>query len=149
MGNRVFGHGQTQFFTFKLIRFCTLAFANLEYARFIFDHLNFPNVYFCTAMVVAYESHSDHRSCLLLFRDMVRRGRPRPNHFTYPPLLRSGPEFLEFCGTDSMHTQIMKSGFEQYPVVRTALFDSYSRFSYDLEIARRLFDEMSKGNVVS
>ncbi|KAL6981667.1 hypothetical protein U1Q18_023292 [Sarracenia purpurea var. burkii] len=61
-------------------------------------------------MVAAYESYSEHRSCLLLFRDMVRRGRPRPNDFTYPPLLR-------FCS--------------------------------DLEIARWLFDEMPKGNVVS
>ncbi|KAL6972086.1 hypothetical protein U1Q18_031770 [Sarracenia purpurea var. burkii] len=79
---------------------------------------------------------------------MVRRGRPRPNHFTYPPFLRFGPEFLEFCGAELVHTQIMKSGFERYPVVQTALFDSYSRFCSDLEVARRLFDEMSKGNVV-
>ncbi|KAL6966689.1 hypothetical protein U1Q18_032475 [Sarracenia purpurea var. burkii] len=136
MGNRVFGHGQTQFFACKLVRFCILALANIEYVRFIFDHLNFLDVYFCTAMVAAYESHSDHGSCLLLFRDMVHQGRPRPNHFTYPPLLRSGPEFLEFYGTELVHTQIMKSGFERYPVVQTALFDSYSRFCCDLEIAR-------------
>ncbi|KAL6969310.1 hypothetical protein U1Q18_029028 [Sarracenia purpurea var. burkii] len=143
------GHGQTQFFAFKLVRFCTLALANLEYARFIFDHLNSPNVYLYTAMVTAYESLSDHRSSLLLFRDMVRRGRPRPNHFIYPHLLRSCPKFLESRGTELVHTQILKSGFERYPVVQTALLDSYARFCSDPETARRLFDEMSERNVVS
>ncbi|KAL6991266.1 hypothetical protein U1Q18_009384 [Sarracenia purpurea var. burkii] len=56
---------------------------------------------------------------------------------------------MEFCGTELAHTQVMRSGFERYPFVWTALFDLYSGFCFDFEIARRLFDELSKGNAVS
>ncbi|KAL6970772.1 hypothetical protein U1Q18_030460 [Sarracenia purpurea var. burkii] len=90
---------------------------------------------------VGFQKLRGENDCLLLFRDVVRRGFPRPNHFSCPPLLGSGPEFLEFCGTELAHTQVMRSGFERYPVAWTALFDLYSGFCFDFEIARRLFDE--------
>ncbi|KAF2319826.1 hypothetical protein GH714_019454 [Hevea brasiliensis] len=48
-----------------------------------------------------------------------------------------------------VHAQIAKSGFGQYPVVQTALVDSYSMSSSDIGFARQLFDEMSEKNVVS
>ncbi|KAF8402003.1 hypothetical protein HHK36_012954 [Tetracentron sinense] len=143
------GHGQTQFFAFKLVRFCALTLANLDYAHFIFAHLNSPNVYLYTAMITAYASQPDHTSALLLYRNMIRRGRPRPNHFIYPHVLKSCSGFSESQGTKSVHTQILKWGFVGYPVVQTALVDSYSRFCSDLGTARQLFDEMSVRNVVS
>ncbi|KAK9285454.1 hypothetical protein L1049_024647 [Liquidambar formosana] len=143
------GHGQTQFFAFKLVRFCTLALANLEYARFVFDHLKSPNIFLYTAMITAYASQPDHRSALVLYRTMVRRGFPRPNHFIFPHVLKCCPKVLESHGTKSVHTQILKLGFGRYPVVQTALIDSYSRYCSDLGTARKLFDEMSERNVVS
>ncbi|XAR48154.1 hypothetical protein NMG60_11030884 [Bertholletia excelsa] len=145
----VLGHGQTQFFAFKLVRFCSLALSNLAYARLIFNHLRSPNVYLYTAMVTAYASHSDDKSSLVLFRDMVRRGHPKPNHFIYPHVLKSCPEVLGSRGTQLVHAQILKSGFEKYSVVQTALLDSYSRFCSDLSTARSLFDEISERNVVT
>ncbi|KAM3681487.1 hypothetical protein ACB098_12G001200 [Castanea mollissima] len=54
------GHSQTQFYAFKLVRFCALSLANLPYARFIFDHLHSPNAYLYTAMITAYASHHHH-----------------------------------------------------------------------------------------
>lgn len=72
-----------------------------------------------------------------------------PNHFIFPHVLRSCPEVLESHGTELLHTQILKSGFGEYPVVQTALVDSYTRFCSDLGIARQLFDEISERNVVS
>lgn len=81
---------------------------------------------------------------------MVRRGRPQPNHFIYPYVLKSLPEvFQSRVGTELVHAQIVKSGFGQYPAVQTSLLDSYSRFSSDIGTARQLFDEMSSRNVVS
>ena len=56
---------------------------------------------------------------------------------------------MEHRGTDSVHAQIVKSGFERYPVVETALVDSYSRSLGSLGNARKVFDEMSERNVVS
>ncbi|KAM7464720.1 hypothetical protein LguiA_032841 [Lonicera macranthoides] len=143
------GHAQTHFYAFKLLRFCTISLSNLQYARFIFDHLRSPNIYLYTAMITAYSSQPDHRSSLLLYRDMLRHGSPRPNHFIYPHVLKSSPQVFESHCTELVHTHVLKSGFGGYPVVQTALVDSYSRFSSDIGTARQLFDEMSERNVVS
>ncbi|KAF5479341.1 hypothetical protein F2P56_000173 [Juglans regia] len=143
------GHSQTQFYAFKLVRFCALSLANFSYARFIFDHLHSPNVYLYTAMITAYASRPDHESAFVLYRNMVSRGRPPPNHFVYPHVLQSCPEAWESHGTKMVHAQILKSGFGRYSVVETALVDSYSRICSDIISARQAFDEMYDKNVVS
>ncbi|XP_022773699.1 pentatricopeptide repeat-containing protein At1g33350-like [Durio zibethinus] len=98
----------------------------------------------------AYASHPNyHTSAFALYRHMLCKGKPTPNHFIYPHVLKSAPEVLESNGTKLVHTQIFKSGFGQYPVVQTALVDSYSRTGSCIEIARDFFDEMSERNVVS
>ncbi|GMH05731.1 hypothetical protein Nepgr_007571 [Nepenthes gracilis] len=142
------GHGQTQFFAFKLIR-CAVSLANLEYARFIFNHLSSPNVYLYSAMITAYASHSDHRSVLWLYRNLFRQGCFLPNEYVYPHVLKSSLEVFDSNGTESVHTQIMKSGFGLNAVVQTALIDSYSRFSSGIWTARQIFEEMLNKNVVS
>ncbi|XP_042490347.1 pentatricopeptide repeat-containing protein At1g33350-like [Macadamia integrifolia] len=143
------GHGQTPFYAFKLVRLCTLTIANLDYARFIFDHLHSPNIYLYTAMITAYTSKPDHRSALLLYRTMIRRGRSKPNHFIFPQVLKSSSVISETQGTKTIHTQILRSGFGGYPILKTALLDTYSRLCLDLVAARQLFDEMGERNVVS
>lgn len=80
---------------------------------------------------------------------MFRERRVVPNEFVYPYVLKSCPEVVKHLGTELVHTQIVKSGFDKYPVVQTALLDSYARFGSDLGTARRLFDEMTDRNVVS
>ncbi|MFS8030682.1 putative tetratricopeptide-like helical domain superfamily [Helianthus anomalus] len=143
------GHSQHQFFSFKLVRCCVLSLSNVDYARSIFSSLVSPNVYLYTAMITAYSSHRDHDSSLVLYRDMVRNKRPKVTHFIYPHVLKSCPEVLGSNGTKMVHTQIVKTGYHEYPVVQTALLDAYSRVSLDLGVARQLFDEMSERNVVS
>ncbi|CAN0890706.1 Pentatricopeptide repeat-containing protein At1g33350 [Linum grandiflorum] len=141
----ILGHSQTQFYAFKLVRFCVLQLSDLSYARFLFDRLSSPNIYLYTAMVTAYASVSDHRSSFSLFRDMVRRQLPpKPNHFIFPHVLKSSD------ATRVVHPFVEKSGFGNYPVVQTALVDSYSRSSgSDMRIARKVFDEIAEKNVVS
>ncbi|KAG7025121.1 Pentatricopeptide repeat-containing protein, partial [Cucurbita argyrosperma subsp. argyrosperma] len=143
------GHSQTQFYAFKLVRFCNLTLTDLCYSRFIFDHLSSPNVYLYTAMITAYASELDSKAAFLLYRNMVRRGDPLPNHFIYPHVLKSCPEILESNGTKMVHAQVLKSGFGGYPVVQTAIVDAYSRFRTEIGIARQVFDEMLERSVVS
>ncbi|KAJ9549338.1 hypothetical protein OSB04_021881 [Centaurea solstitialis] len=143
------GHSQDQFFSFKLLRCCVLSLSNFHYARQIFSSLASPNVYLYTAMITAYASQPDHDSSLLLYREMVRKQRPKVSHFIYPHVLKSCPEVLGSNGTKMVHAQIVGTGYGEYPVVQTALIDAYSRFSSDVGVARRLFDEMSERNVVS
>ncbi|TYJ17112.1 hypothetical protein E1A91_A09G028800v1 [Gossypium mustelinum] len=144
------GHSHTQFYIFKLVRFCTLKIFNFYYARLLFDHLPSPNIYLYTAMITAYASNPNHHtSAFVLYRHMLRKGKPAPNNFIFPHVLKSAPEVLESNGTKLVHTQILKSGFGQYPVVQTALVDSYSRTGSCIGIARDVFDEMSDRNLVS
>ncbi|KAK4258408.1 hypothetical protein QN277_007863 [Acacia crassicarpa] len=145
----VLGHAQTQFYAFKLVRFCTLSLSNLHYARLIFNRLESPNTYLYTAMITAYASQPDRISAFLLFRDMVRRRNPKPSQFIYPHVLKSCPEVLGLNGTGLVHAQVLKSGYERYPVVQTSLVDSYSRILGNIGNARKVFDEMCERNVVS
>lgn len=80
---------------------------------------------------------------------MVHNGQEKPNHFIFPIVLKSCPEIVSPYGTEMVHAQIECFGFGKYPVVQTALLDAYSRFSADVGVARRLFDEMSERNVVT
>ncbi|GKB22137.1 pentatricopeptide repeat-containing protein [Tanacetum coccineum] len=49
-----------------------------------------------------------------------------------------------------VHTQIVKTGYEEYPVVKTGLINAYSKFEAGgLRVALKLFDEMSERNVVT
>ncbi|XP_072955490.1 pentatricopeptide repeat-containing protein At1g33350 [Typha angustifolia] len=144
------GHGQSQFVSFKLVRFCSLVLADLRYARSIFDSLAAPNVFLYTAMLTAYSSICDAGSVVDLFNRMLRRGHPRPNEFIYPLVLRAlfpshdaGLNLMKL-----VHTHVVKSGFEGYNVVQTSLLDVYARFA-DLHTARLLFDGLSERNVVS
>lgn len=77
---------------------------------------------------------------------MVRNLHPRPNHFIYPHVLKSCIEPLQ---ADLVHAHSLRSGFGEYPVVQTALLDSYSRSPSGLESARLLFNEMHERTVVS
>ncbi|XP_052118262.1 pentatricopeptide repeat-containing protein At1g33350 [Arachis duranensis] len=147
----VLGHSQTHFYAFKLLRFSALTLSNLPYARIIFDRQHNPNIYLYTAMITAYASHSHGHasSAISLFRKMLLQGAPKPDQFIYPHVLKSCPEVMEPRGTDSVHAQIVKFGFEEWCVVETALVDSYSRSLGGLGNARKAFDEMSERNVVS
>ncbi|KAL7110401.1 hypothetical protein ACP275_05G023700 [Erythranthe tilingii] len=144
------GHGETHFYAFKLIRFCTLRLCNLGYARHMFDGFNSPNIYLYTAIITAYAQVPDHASAVLLYRDMVRENRSKPNHYMFSIILKSWPEVVRSYGVELVQAQIVKSGFGGNPVVQTAILDGYSRCggAY-VGLARKVFDEMPERNVVS
>ncbi|KAJ0970408.1 hypothetical protein J5N97_023285 [Dioscorea zingiberensis] len=142
------GHAHTQFFAFKLARFAALALSDLAYARQVFDSLRSPNVYLYTAMITAYSSSPDPSSALRLFRTMLSRPRPRPNHFVYPHVLKSCSHSSHRAFMESVHSHILKSGFQDHGVVQTSLLDGYARFS-NVATARQLFDTLRDKNVVS
>ncbi|PKA54147.1 Pentatricopeptide repeat-containing protein [Apostasia shenzhenica] len=142
------GHGQTQFFAFKLVRFCSMELTDLPYSRLIFDSLASPNVYLYTAMLTAYSSLPDPIRAFRLFTLMLRRGTSKPNEFIYPHVLKACSDRYAFPFAQSVHTHASKTGFERFAVVQTSILDAYARFS-DLTTARRLFDELSDRNVVS
>ncbi|KAF6151323.1 hypothetical protein GIB67_040596 [Kingdonia uniflora] len=101
-------------------------------------------------MITAYASHPNHHSSsLTLYRNMVRNGYPKPNHFVYPNVLKCCSGFLETNETKCVHAQIVKWGYGGYLIVQTALVHAYLRWGSNVGVARELFDEMLERNVVS
>ncbi|CAJ2666939.1 unnamed protein product [Trifolium pratense] len=139
------GHSQTHFYAFKLFRFCSIKLSNLHYAQQIFNHIHSPNIYLFTAIITAYSSQQNNHSLTFsIFKNMLN-SPIRPNNFIYPHVLKSSKErFL----IGSVHAQIVKTGFLEYPVVQTSLVDSYSKVLGGLRDAQKVFDEMSERNVV-
>ncbi|XP_020599484.1 pentatricopeptide repeat-containing protein At1g33350 [Phalaenopsis equestris] len=142
------GHSQTQFFAFKLLRFCSMELADFSYSRLIFDSFLTPNVYLYTAMLTAYSSLPDPTPAFHLFSLMLRRGCPKPNEFIYPHALKACSDQSAFHFAKSVHGHASKTGFDRLAVVQTSVLDAYARFS-DLDTARKIFDELSDRNVVS
>ncbi|KAK2367248.1 putative pentatricopeptide repeat-containing protein [Trifolium repens] len=68
-----------------------------------------------------------------------------PNHFIYHRVLKSSKERVLI---GSVHSQIVKTGFLEYPVVQTSLVDSYSKVLGGFRDAQKVFDEMSERNVL-
>ncbi|KAG9446795.1 hypothetical protein H6P81_012923 [Aristolochia fimbriata] len=123
------GKGQSNFYSFKLLRFCALALSDLQYARRIFDSVDSPNTYLYTALITAYSSHGDTNEVFLLYKQMLRRRRPRPNNFIFPIVLRSCADECDLEGIRSVHANVVKLGFGGYSVVQTALVDGYAKSS--------------------
>ncbi|KAJ8440798.1 hypothetical protein Cgig2_000686 [Carnegiea gigantea] len=164
------GHSQIQFFAFRLIRFCTLHLSNLQYARSIFEYTTSPNVYLYSAMINAYASEFDHLSVHTLYMNMLGRGRPCPNHFIYPHVLRSSSElrmlaegglpnqvtfacaFSAFGHTGmvqlgkEIHGYIYRRGLVLGSYISNALVDFYGKCGF-LEQARCIFDYIQEKNL--
>ncbi|WJX66751.1 hypothetical protein P8452_51279 [Trifolium repens] len=69
----------------------------------------------------------------------------RTSHFIFPHVLKSSKERVLI---GSVHSQIVKTGFLEYPVVQTSLVDSYSKVLGGFWDAHKVFDEMSERNVL-
>ncbi|BAF09371.1 pentatricopeptide repeat-containing protein At1g33350 [Oryza sativa Japonica Group] len=148
----VTGRAAAQTTTFHLLRFASLRLSCLPYARRLFDATPSPNVFLYSAMLSAYAAASSHsqehaRDSLALFLRMLRRGRPAPNQFVYPLVLRAacaiGVQLVR-----SIHCHACKDGFYGHDFIRTSLLDGYSRYGM-MGDARKLFDGLTDRNVVS
>ncbi|XP_020099618.1 pentatricopeptide repeat-containing protein At1g33350 [Ananas comosus] len=145
------GGGQSQFLSFKLLRFCSLVLSDLPHASLIFRSLPAPNVFLYSAMLSSLLSPpaaAGAAAALELFNRLRRLGRPRPNEFVYPLVLRACADRPDPSMLRSIHSHLLKTGFDAYGVVQTSLLDCYARRA-DLATARLLFDRLPERNVVS
>jgi pentatricopeptide repeat protein len=111
----------------------------------IFKHIHSPNIYLFTVIITAHSSQQNNHSLTFsLFKNMLNNPI-RPKHFIYPHVLKSSKERVLI---GSIHSQIVKTGFLEYPVVQTSLVDSYSKVLGGFRDAQKVFDEMSERNVL-
>eukprot|EP01018_Ginkgo_biloba_P030290 Gb_23127 [translate_table: standard] len=116
-------------------------------ARLVFDKLLNQNVKTWDALIRGYASNGSLEEALNMFYQMQQAGIQASN-FTFPFLLKACAGLSALPEGKEIHGQIVKVGFESDVYVVTALIDMYVKCGRT-EIARKVFDKMSKRNVVS
>lgn len=118
---------------------------SLNYAIQIFEHSQDPNVVVHNTMIKCLVDKSRQKDAFLAYTRMRLSG-VSPNNFTFTFLLKACQSAE---GSSEIQAQIVKFGFGDDVFVQNALLNVCSKCSKDLDLARRLFDEMPERDVVS
>eukprot|EP01018_Ginkgo_biloba_P018799 Gb_11545 [translate_table: standard] len=119
---------------------------SIDGARRVFDTMSTRNVFSWSAMIACYAQSGYASETFTLFHQMQLQGI-KPNSVTMVSLLRACFRLTLQHGK-WVHGYTIRSGFDSDVVVGTALVDMYANCG-SLDMARRIFDKMSKRNVVS
>ncbi|KAJ6679124.1 PPR CONTAINING PLANT-LIKE PROTEIN [Salix purpurea] len=108
-----------------------------------------PNLSFFHSLLKSHIETQSPKSALLLFRHMLQCNL-KPNDFTFSLLLKSFTSIplSEKLEANQIHTPLLKSGFDQFVYVSTALLDFYMKLGC-VHYARNLFDYMPERDVVA
>eukprot|EP01018_Ginkgo_biloba_P030661 Gb_29995 [translate_table: standard] len=120
---------------------------NLQSARLVFDKIYNPNIYLWNAIIRGYVSVELHEEAIALYYQMQRIGI-QPDRYTCPEILKACAGLSALQEGKKIHSYIIRNGFESDVFVGTALINMYAKCGH-AQIARQLFDKMSKRDVVS
>eukprot|EP01018_Ginkgo_biloba_P018762 Gb_15183 [translate_table: standard] len=140
------GLNQNVFLLAKLVNMYALC-GTMGYARLLFDKANARNAFIWNAMISGYVRNGFYEEALELFYQMQLTGI-WPDKYTVPSVIKACASLLSLQEGVRIHGYVLRSGFESDDVVSTALIDMYAKCG-SVEIARQLFDKMSKRNVVT
>ncbi|OVA07067.1 Pentatricopeptide repeat [Macleaya cordata] len=93
--------------------------------------------------------NSQHKEALLQYLSMVKESVP-PDEFTFPLVIKACSALKKIREGKQIHTRVLKEGFlvSQDVFVQNSLLYMYANCGF-LEVARRLFDEMTERTLVS
>eukprot|EP01018_Ginkgo_biloba_P034138 Gb_28038 [translate_table: standard] len=120
---------------------------SMENARLLFDRINIRDVLSWNEMIKGYACKGFCEEALTLYYEMQRSGI-QPNNFTFPFVLKACAALSALQEGKEIHDQVVRTGFESYVFVGNALVDMYAKCGC-VQVARELFDKMSKRDVVS
>ncbi|XXG45180.1 hypothetical protein AAC387_Pa02g0332 [Persea americana] len=115
------------------------SFKSINYALSIFHNFPNPNLYIFNALIRALSDNSQFQSLISYFSLMLQQN-VRPDHLTFPFMLKSAMSLLEFRLGATLHAGIAKLGLEFDSFVRISLVDMYAKVG-SLDHALQLFDE--------
>eukprot|EP01018_Ginkgo_biloba_P031290 Gb_27322 [translate_table: standard] len=120
---------------------------DIEIAHRLFDKMAKRNVVSWNAMIAGYAQKGHANEALALFHQM-QLANMKPDPFTMVSVLPACAHLAALQQGKCLHGCVIRAGFESDVFVGTALIDMYAK-SGNMEIARHLFDKMSKRNIVS
>ncbi|CAL1385166.1 unnamed protein product [Linum trigynum] len=98
-------------------------------------------------LISAYVGNGMYQESLSAYKQMVSKG-VRPDNFTYPSVLKACGELLDLPFGREVHDAINASSHGWSLFVHNSLISMYSKTG-ELEVARRLFNEMPERDAVS
>eukprot|EP01018_Ginkgo_biloba_P010468 Gb_28787 [translate_table: standard] len=119
----------------------------IEDARQVFDEMTQRNEVSWNAIVAGYVQQGHGKEALTLFCQM-QQASVKLDKFTFASILRACAGLGDQGHGKQVHSSIIKSGFESHDVLGSALVDMYAKCG-NIEDARDMFNEMSRGNVMS
>lgn len=114
--------------------------SNISMAKKVFDSSEPENVVSWTAIMAAYLQNEYFEEVLNMFLNMKLDG-VRPNEYTYSVLLNSCSNLSAIGYGSSLHSDIMKMGYDEHVTVGNALVNMYSKCC-DIEAASVVFSRL-------
>lgn len=132
----------------RLIDFCAdPKSGDLHYAKSVFYQIDEPSVYIWNSMIRGHSNSDTPVEALFMYTQMLQRGFPS-DHFTFPFVLKACSMTKDHRYGKSVHSCILKTGFELNEYVSTALLQMYVTCA-EMEEGLKVFDIIPKWNVVA
>lgn len=120
---------------------------DLNSARKLLVSMEVDDVVSWNSMIVGCVKHGYKEEALSLFKKMHAR-EMKIDDFTFPSVLNCFASNMDKKNAVSVHGLIVKTGFEDYKLVKNALLDMYAKLRR-LDCAVMLFNHMQDKDVIS
>lgn len=133
----------------KLLLHCAVTLPDsLHYARRLFLDIRNPDVFMYNTLIRGL-SGSDHPChALLLFVEMRRKSMALPDSFSFAFVIKAAANSRALRDGLQLHRQAIGYGLDTHLFVGTTLISMYAECA-SLDFARKVFDEMTKPNIVA
>ncbi|XVE89574.1 hypothetical protein DITRI_Ditri20bG0006900 [Diplodiscus trichospermus] len=118
----------------------------MDYANLLFLQTRNPNILLFNSMVKGYSLNGPFEEAITLFSLMKSNGI-RADEYMFSPLLKACSCLDDVRIGQSIHGEVIKSGFEHFGLVHIGVVELYSS-SGRMEEAKKLFDGMSQRDVI-
>ncbi|XP_042503972.1 pentatricopeptide repeat-containing protein At2g29760, chloroplastic-like isoform X2 [Macadamia integrifolia] len=135
-------------FLSALLSFSAISAAgDLGYGRFIFNHIDSPNVFMFNTMIRGYAWSATPHEAISLYIHMLHSGL-FPNKYTFPVVVKASSRIIDPIGGKAIHGSIIKFGYCSDVYVLNSLMHMYESLGLSNAIIY-LFAEISEPDVVS
>ncbi|CAA0828732.1 Putative pentatricopeptide repeat-containing protein - mitochondrial [Striga hermonthica] len=119
----------------------------VQTSRLIFNSFTNPDSFMWGVLIKSQVWNGLFREAIFVYQEMLQSLRAL-NEFIFPSVLRACSAINDLRQGQKVHARIVKSGFESDSIVETSLLSLYGETGC-LHSARKVFDELSKRDVVS
>lgn len=113
----------------------------------MFDKMPERNMHSWNIMIGSYVQSFHYHDALTVFDGFLKMGL-RPDHYTLPPAFKACAGMGDFSLGLSLHSWVIRLGFEDYLVVGSSVLDFYLKCE-QLNDAQRVFVKMSRKDTIA